>query len=101
MLFWKWLVRLFSGWLPLGVNSSGEKKYFGEWLGKIVWVVGIILLVSLATNIWEKVFPPKPTIGTHVESGGTQIIYQAPARDVAGFGCNALRLYLRAGYLTK
>jgi len=84
---WAWVVKLIGGWLPTGT------KPFGEWIGKIIWVVGIVLMVSLVTNVWEKFFPRKPdtTIGTV----GTY--YAEPKRDVAGFGCNLWRVYLKTG----
>ena len=92
-----WLMKLISGWLPIGVNSDGQPKPFGEWLGKILWVVGIVLLVSLATNVWEKFFPGKANVSTTISAGGTQIIQQAEPRDMMGFGCNIFRAYLKTG----
>jgi len=35
---WPWLVRLLGGWLPIGT------KPLGEWLGKIIWVTGVIVV---------------------------------------------------------
>jgi hypothetical protein len=90
-----WLMNLLSGWLPLGVNSAGTKKSFGEWSGKIIWVVGIVLAI-----LWvDKIFNKPPT--TTVQSGATQIINQAEPRDLMGFGCNAMRLYIKAGVKSK
>jgi hypothetical protein len=43
-----WFLNLISGWLPLGVNSAGEKKSIGEWAGKILWVVGIVVAILAA-----------------------------------------------------
>jgi hypothetical protein len=96
-----WLLNFLSGFLPLGVNSSGQQKSFGEWLGKILWVVGIIILFSLATNIWDKFFPPRPKMTTTIQSGGTQIIQATPPRDMMGIGCSFLRGYLRTGISAK
>lgn len=91
----QWLVGLLSGWLPIGVNSSGEKKSFGEWSGKIVWVVGIVL----ACIFIVKAFESKNI--TTVGQGGTQIINQSEQRDMVGFGCNIMRLYVKGGVKTK
>ena len=90
-----WFLNLLSGWLPLGVNSAGEKKLFGEWAGKIIWVVGIVVAL-----MWlDKVFNKPPT--TTVQSGATQIINQAEPRDLMGFGCNAWRAYTKVGIKSK
>lgn len=91
----QWFLNLLSGWLPIGVNSAGEKKPFGEWAGKIIWVVGIVIAL-----MWlDKVFNKPPT--TTVQSGATQIINQAEPRDLMGFGCNTWRLYLKGGIKSK
>jgi hypothetical protein len=88
-----WFLNLLSGWLPIGVNSTGEKKSFGEWAGKIVWVIGIVL----ALMFLDKTFNKPPTI--HVEKGGT---YQASEpRDTIGVGCNLWRLYIKGGMKSK
>lgn len=47
---WPWLLSLVSGWLPIGLNSEGKPKAFGEWAGKIIWVVGIVLAVLIVWN---------------------------------------------------
>lgn len=95
-----WLTKLVSGWLPIGLNSSGGKKSFGEWAGKIIWVVGIVLVVMLAVKVVEFFFPTKPNVTT-IGAGGTQIIQQGEQRDMMGFGCNMMRAYIRAGVKTK
>ena len=90
-----WLMNLVSGWLPIGVNSAGEKKSIGEWAGKIVWVVGIVIAL-----MWiDKVFNKPPT--TTLQAGSTQVIYQGEQRDVMGVGCNMWKLYLRGGVKAK
>lgn len=96
----QWLLKLISGWLPLGVNSTGEGKSFGEWSGKIVWVVGIFVACMLVVKAWEFFFPNKPNITT-IGAGGTQIIQQAEPRDMTGFGCNMMRAYIKAGIKAK
>ena len=88
---WAWIVKLISGWLPIGVNSDGQKKSFGEFAGKILWVVGIIVLCSLATNVWDKLFPSKPSV---INVTG-DYINEKP--DVAMLGCSMFRGYIKAG----
>ena len=95
-----WLWKLVSGWLPIGINSDGQPKPFGEWLGKIVWVVGIVLAVMAVSRVIEWAFPTKSAV-TNIGSGGTQIIQQADPRDVMGFGCNVMRAYARTGIKAK
>jgi hypothetical protein len=96
---WAWIVKLVSGWLPIGTNSSGDKKSFGEWAGKLCWVVGIVVACMAFQSVVEHFFPSKPNVTT-IGQGGTQIIYQEQ-RDVAGFGCNAWRMYIRSGIKQK
>lgn len=86
-----WFVKLLGGWFPF------ITKPFGEWLGKIIWVVGIVLLISLATNVWDKFFPPTPD--TQIEM--IETYYAEPQRDVAGIGCNLWRVYLKTGVKPK
>ena len=93
-----WLLKLISGWLPIGVNSDGQKKSFGEWLGKILWGVGIVIACQLFIQMWEHFIPNKPNVTT---VAGSQIIYQGEQRDMAGFGCNIMRLYVKAGVKAK
>ena len=90
-----WLLGLISGWLPLGTNSKGEKKSFGEWAGKILWVVGIVLVVMFVIKAMES----KQV--TTVQSGGTQVVYQGEQRDMMGFGCNIFRVYIKGGVKSK
>lgn len=84
-----WIVKLVSGWLP----TSGEKT------GKILWVVGIVLLVLLSTNLYErimdKIFPQPPSV---VNVAGD---YNAEQKDVANFGCALWRGYVRIGIKSK
>lgn len=86
---WDWIVKLISGWIPTG------QKPFGEWLGKIVWVIGIVLMVSLCTNVWQalmdRFFPPKPNV---INVSG-DYIQEKP--DVMNFGCSLWRGYLKIG----
>jgi len=91
----QWFLNFLSGLLPLGVNSSGEKKSFGEWAGKILWVVVIVVACMLFVKGWEYIFPPKPV----VQNIGTQIV--GDQRDMMGFGCNMMRAYGRVGVKAK
>lgn len=90
---WAWIVRFASGLLP------GQKPW-GEYFGKILWVVAIVLIMGIGTNLFEKFFPTKPPV-TNIGSGGTQIINQAEPRDMMGIGCNMWRGYLKMGIKTK
>ena len=81
---WAWVIRFAGGLIP------GQKP-FGEWIGKILYVVAIVLMVSLSTNVWEKFFPAKPSV---INVAGD---YNAEKRDAAGIGCNLWRAYLKAG----
>lgn len=86
---WSWVIKLVSGWLP----TSGEKT------GKILWVIGIVLLVLLSTNLYErimdKVFPKQPTV---VNVAGD---YNAEQKDVMQFGCSMWRGYIKIGIKQK
>ena len=79
-----WLLRFIGGILPTG------QKPFGEWLGKILWVV---LIFALCTGFMNFFFPHKPS----VENIATKIVYEEP-KDVANIGCTMWRTYIRAGY---
>lgn len=79
---WPWLVKLVGGWLPIGT------KPFGEYLGKILWAVGIILAVLI---IWNKF--TKPTTYIRPDQDAEQIVntyhYESPKTTV---GCTSLRV---------
>jgi hypothetical protein len=81
-----WLLRLIGGWIPIGT------KPFPEWLGKILWAVGIFVVCSI---VMAKLFPEKAM--TNVGKVETQIINQAEPRDMMGVGCNFFRAYIKAG----
>lgn len=80
----QWLLKLIGGWLPIGT------KPFPEWLGKVLWVVGIWTACAFVSS---KVFPEKPVI----QNIGTQVVTPAEQRDVVGFGCSMMRGYARVG----
>lgn len=83
-----WLMKLVGGWLPIGT------KPFPEWLGKVLWAVGIFIACQLIMAFF---FPNKNVI--NVGSGG--IVQQAEPRDMMGFGCNISRLYVKTGVKSK
>ena len=70
-----WIARLVGGWLPLG------NKPIGEWLGKIVWVVGIIFVCLL---VWNKFTKPTTTTATNQKADTISNYTYAPK---VGFGC--------------
>lgn len=86
---WQWLIKLIGGWIPNG------SKPFGEYIGKIIWAVGIYVACTYALSL----LAPKNT--TTIASGATQIIQQAEPKDTIGIGCNVFRLYLRGGIRGK
>lgn len=85
-----WLLKLIGGWIPIGT------KPFPEWLGKVLWVIGLYLACHAVMSF----FYPQKNVTT-ISAGGTQIIQQAEQRDVMGFGCNAWRAYARIGIKSK
>lgn len=85
-----WIVKLIGGFIP------GVSKPFPEWLGKILWVVGIYVALNIFTSHF---FTTKNV--TTVAKGGTQIIQQAEPRDTVGVGCNIFRLYIKGGLKSK
>jgi hypothetical protein len=89
----EWFKRLIGGWLPIGT------KPFGEYAGKILWCVGIVLMVSLCTNVWDKLFPGKPNVNQF--AAGSNPTFVAEPRDMMGFGCSIMRAYVRVGVKTK
>lgn len=44
----KWLVRLIGGWIPIGT------KPVSEWLGKIIWAAGIVIVINFVTSFFMK-----------------------------------------------
>jgi hypothetical protein len=75
---WAWIVRLIGGWIPI-------EKPFGEWLGKIIWVVGIVLVVLV---IWNKFTAPTTTNNQKAEG-----IYNDYEQPKATFGCATVKTY--------
>ena len=93
-----WLFKLIGGWWYNGKDSDGQPIKFSSWIAKRIWIVGMILMVLFATNIYGKImdhfFPPPAQ--NNIGQGGTQIIYQ-DKQDVAGLSCNMWRGYIRVG----
>lgn len=83
-----WLLKLIGGWLPIGT------KPFPEWLGKVLWAVGIYVA---CTTVMGFLFPQKHI--TNVAAGG--VVYQGEQRDMMGAGCNFLRAYAKIGVKAK
>jgi len=80
-----WLWKLIGGWIPNG------SKPFPEWLGKVLWAVGICIVVNFAI---ARLFPVKAV--TNIGTGGVQNVYNEQ-RDTMGIGCNAWRMYVKGG----
>jgi hypothetical protein len=81
----QWATKLLGGWLPIGT------KPFPEWLGKVLWAIGICLAVNFVIS---RFFPEKTV--TNIGDGGVQIVYQEQ-KDMMGAGCSVMRAYLKAG----
>ena len=81
-----WIKRLIGGWLPLGT------KPFPEWLGKVLWAIGIFCACQFVISLFQK-----PNVTT---VQGDQIIQSEP-RDMMGFGCNMWKAYIKAGVKVK
>lgn len=84
---WGWIIKLAGGFIPF------LTKPFGEWLGKILWVVGIVLSMYFAKKGIDKLFPPPASQVTQVQSGGQSfdIDYNFPKQPI--FGCNSVKVY--------
>ena len=77
-LAWQWVLRLLGGWIPLG------NKPIGEWLGKILWAVGIFaacFFVMTRFHGCKKVIPTPPAPEQQTSNGGD--IYKIEPH----FGC--------------
>ena len=85
----QWDLKLASGWLP----NTPEK------FGKILWVIGIVVLVLMSTNLYERIidkfFPKQPNV---INVSGDYIQEKA---DIAHFGCSMWRGYIKIGIKSK
>lgn len=82
---WQWVLKFLSGVIP------GQKP-FGEWSGKILWVVLIFTMCTGFINVWERFFPPKPNV---INVAGD---YTPGEKMVAHFECSAWRANARIWY---
>ena len=81
---WNWVLRVVGGWLPLG------NKPIGEWLGKILWAVGICLAVIF---VWTKFSAPVSNIKTGSQKAeDINNIYHSEVLRPS-FGCASLRVF--------
>lgn len=78
---WTWLLRLVGGWLPLG------NKPIGEWLGKILWAVGI---VAACLFVYNKLTAPTTNTRQVIQKGGYGTITNNQPKVY--FGCANFRL---------
>ncbi len=84
MVLWAWLVKLFSGFIPID----------GKRIGKIIWV---LVLCACAIGAYHKIFIAK-TDKTIIQQGGTQIINQCSEDSkVLGIGVNIWKLHIKVG----
>lgn len=84
---WTWIVRLVGGWLPIGT------KPFGEYIGKILWVVGIVVALYFAKSGIDKLFQDRQTTNQTVSAGGVAntITHNYPQPRM--FGCSNVKVY--------
>lgn len=82
-----WLIKLIGGWLPIGT------KPFGEYVGKIIWVVGIVVALYFAKQGIDKLFSPAQQTRQTVQSGGVAntITHNYPQPRM--FGCSSVKVY--------
>uniref|UniRef100_A0A6H1ZXP5 Uncharacterized protein n=1 Tax=viral metagenome TaxID=1070528 RepID=A0A6H1ZXP5_9ZZZZ len=84
MVLWGWIVKLFSGFLPVD----------GKRIGKIIWV---LVICACAIGIYHKTFVAR-TESTVIQRGATQIINQCKEENgVFGIRLNLWKLSLRFG----
>lgn len=80
-MLWTWVVKLFSGFLPID----------GKRIGKIIWV---LVLSAIAIGIYHKIFVAK----TIHQTITTQIVNQCPDNNkVVGLQFNLWKLKLSLG----
>lgn len=79
----RWALRLIGGWLPLG------NKPIGEWLGKILWAVGIFIACML---VWNKITAPTGSIKTGSQKADSICNHYHQEILRPSFGCASLRV---------
>jgi hypothetical protein len=76
----QWVLRLVGGWLPLG------NKPIGEWLGKILWAVGIFAICFFVVTRFTGC-KKKPIVNPPNNTAGGSIVYVQPH-----FGCATIKV---------
>ena len=74
---WPWILKLVSGWIPIG------DKPLREYFGKIIWVVGIVLAVLI---VWNRFTRPTNDTRQNAEE-----IVNNTYSPKATFGCATTR----------
>src|SRR4030042_1426690 len=75
-----WFIKLVGGWLPIGT------KPLGEWLGKLIWVIGIIGAVLFVYNKFMQ-----PTHRTNQSASNITNIYHQES-PTSRLGCASLKV---------
>ena len=81
-IIWQWLLRLVGGWLPLG------NKPIGEWLGKVLWAMGISVAVFFLLTSFKGCKKETPT-AQNQKAGGSITNYNYTIKP--RFGCATIR----------
>lgn len=79
-MIWTWLVRLFSGWLPID----------GQRLGKILWIAGLFLVFQFA---FGKLFNKSDSNTNQRATNGGIVSSTNIAPKVSLGGCAHIRVY--------
>ncbi len=81
---WTWIVKLVGGWLPIGT------KPLGEYAGKIIWAVGIVIACIF---VWHKITAPTSNMTTGDQTA--KCIYNSYHQETLrpSFGCASLKVY--------
>jgi hypothetical protein len=74
----QWLLKLVGGFLPIGT------KPVSEWLGKLLFYIGMFVLCMLA---WKYVTRPTSNTTTHVDSGGQATVCTINVNKAPTLGC--------------
>lgn len=79
----QWLIKLVGGWLPIGT------KPVSEWLGKVLWAVGIFVACMF---VWNKLSAPSSVLkpSTHADRDSYSAYHQESPK--ATFGCANVRI---------